>query len=267
MEKRYDLSFHKELLMRGLAERTIKEYLYYLSKLPQGEITTPILYDFLEKNPNGPARSFAKNYADHIGLLDYRSPRRTGRKPKRIINIMTESEYTKLRIALYKRAPRWGLMFDLTYWLGLRREEICTLAIDWFEWDSYKKDKPTRIRITGKGSKQRLAIVPGWLMEPLIQYMHYRANQGITESQPLFGIGTHYWWRVFTTMSERHLGKHYRPHEIRHTRTVLWRRNDVTIDQVSKRLGHSSVAVTEHYWNLDPEEVALSWEKELEEGN
>lgn len=257
--------FEKELMRRGLSDKTIQKYMRELkhisSKNPPSE---QLLYEYLDHHPGSVARAFAKIFAEVHKLRDFTLPRRTGRKASRLVQIMTEEEYDKLRKELYKRNVKWGLMFDLSYWCGLRREEVCNIAIDWFIFEGYEEGKSCRLKIIGKGNKQRLVIVPAWLMPTLLEYMKHRAEiDAINEKDCLFGVGVNWWWRVFTDMSERILNKHFKPHELRHTRTVMWRRSGVSIDQVSKRLGHTSIATTQRYWNLDPEEVAKGWEEEV----
>lgn len=257
--------FEKELIRRGLAEKTIKQYMRRWKTMPKDSpLTEQMLYDYLDTYSGAVARAFVKIYAEVHGLHTFRLPRRTGRRKQRLINIMTEEEYDKLRTALYQRNVKWGLMLDLSYWCGLRREEVCNIQISWFVLDDYVEGKSCRLKIIGKGNKERLVIVPSWLMPTLLDFMHHRASHdAISEQDHLFGVGTYWWWEVFSTECKRTLNKQYKPHELRHTRTVLWRRQGIPIDQVSKRLGHTSIATTQRYWNLDPEEVAKDWEEEV----
>lgn len=257
--------FEKELMRRGLGEKTIKEYMIRWRLIPKDvPLTDQILYDFLDQYSGSIARAFAKIYAEVHGLESFKPPRRTGRKKQRLINIMSEEEYDKLRGALYKRNVKWGLMLDLSYWCGLRREEVCNLQVSWFVFDEFEEGKSCRLKIIGKGDKERLVIVPSWLMPTLLQFMQHRAeHDDLAETERLFGVGTYWWWDVFSSECQKVLGKRYKPHELRHTRTVLWRRSGVPIDKVSKRLGHTSIATTQRYWNLDPEEVAKDWEEEV----
>lgn len=265
MQETREELFEKELLRRGLGDKTIQKYMRELKHMPAGvQITEAMLYEYLDHHPGSVARAFIKIFAEFSKIKGFVLPRRTGRKATRLVNIMTEEEYAKLRVHLYHRNQKFGLMFDLSYWCGLRREEVCSVQFDWFIFEGYAEGKSCRLKIIGKGNKQRLVIVPGWLMSAILKYATMRAERdSMGEREPLFACGVSYWWRVFTLMSERHLGKHYKPHELRHTRTVLWRRAGVPIDKVSKRLGHTSIATTQRYWNMDPEEVAKDWEEEI----
>lgn len=265
LEENAEEKFEKELIRRGLSEKTIQQYMRRWRAMPKDvPLTEDLLYEYLDTYSGAVARAFVKIYAEVHGLERFRLPRRTGRKKQRLVNIMPEEEYEKLRSELYKRNVKWGLMLDLSYWCGLRREEVCNIQISWFVLEDYGEGKPCRLKIIGKGDKQRLVIVPAWLMPTLLQYMHWRAeNDAIGENEALFGVGVYWWWEVFSTSCKKILNKKYKPHELRHTRTVLWRRAGVPIDQVSKRLGHTSIATTQRYWNLDPEEVASEWESEV----
>lgn len=265
VEETEEERFIKELLRRGLSDSTITQYMIRWRLIPKDiPLTEQVLYDFLDMHSGSVARAFVKIYADYHKLKSFQLPKRTGRPKKRLVNIMTKEEYEKLRVALYKRNTKFGLMFDLSYWCGLRREEVCNVAFNWFVFDNWEEGKACRLKVIGKGNKQRLVIVPAWLVPDLLKYMEMKATENsISEDQNIFGIGVNYWWRVFTTMSKRVLGKHYKPHELRHTRTVEWQRAGLPIDKASKRLGHGSISTTERYWHLDPEEVAKEWEQEV----
>jgi integrase/recombinase XerC len=258
--------FLKELLRKGLADRTIREYMIRFKSFPKDvPLTEQVLYDYLDQHSGSIAHAFVKIYADIHNLKDFKLPVRTGRKPQRIPKIMTEEEYRKLRIAMYKRNVKYGLLTDISYCAGLRREEATNLTYNNFMFDQWEgRGKPCRIKFIGKGNKERIAPVPAWLMDTLIRYLDFmNENYALGENEPIFKIKAETWGQKFTEMSERILGKKYTTHHLRHTRTVLWRKAGVTIDQVSKRLGHSSISTTQRYWNLDMSEVLDTWEKEL----
>lgn len=257
--------FEKELIRRGLAEKTIREYMIRFRKVEKDiPLTEQQLYDFLDQSSGSIPRAFVKIYVEVYGMKDFKLPRKTGRKPVRLPKTMTEEEYDKLREAIYKRNAKWGLMLDISYWCGMRRAEVTSLTVDNFLFDEWKGEGHTcRVKFIGKGNKERLAVLPAWLMPAILSYLDHMANMGMPDKARIFQVLPTTWGKIFTQMSLRVLGKKYTTHHMRHTRALLWRRSGVTIDQVARRLGHTSIATTQMYWNLDLEEVAQDWENEM----
>lgn len=257
--------FTKELMRRGLADKTIKEYMKCWRRMPKDKpLTEQVLYDFLDNSHGSIPRAFVKIYAEVHKFKEFSLPRKTGRTAVRLPKIMTEEEYDQLRNAMYRRNVRWGLMLDVSYWCGMRREEVVSLTIDNFLFDDWKGEgSPCRIKFIGKGNKERMAVIPAWLVPSLLEWIKQRAGEGMADDAPIFQVQAEWWGEVFTEMCLKVLKKRYTTHHLRHTRTLLWRRSGITIDQVAKRLGHSSIATTQRYWNLDMEEVASDWEKEV----
>lgn len=265
IEENAQEQFEKELMRRGLSDGTIREYMKRWKAFPKDvPLTEELLYEFLDKYSGSIPRAFVKLYAEIHKLRDFRPPRQTGRKPVRLPKIMSEEEYLKLRVAMYNRNVKWGLMLDISYWCGMRRNEVVSLTVNNFLFDSWKgAGHPCRVKFIGKGNKERIAVVPAWLVDLILEWIEYMAEQGMPDNAKIFQVSTEWWGEVFTEVCLRVLNKRYTTHHLRHTRTSLWRKEGVTIDKVSQRLGHASISTTQRYWNMDMEEVAEEWEKEL----
>lgn len=249
----------------GLAERTIREYQKYFRIFPRA--TPPdnkIVHTFLDEHAGNIAKAFVNIYLEFKRITTITIPKKRGRVPVRIQNLISESEYLRLQEAMYQRNTKWGLMLDITYWCGLRREEVCNMQPAWILLEEYQQGKPLRIHVEGKGSKQRIAVLPADAAELLMAYILQRFEEmELGNEDRIFGVGTHYWWEVLTQMSKRVLGKRYKPHELRHTRATRWLQDGVDLLKISKRLGHSSIATTQRYTHMSTEEVASDWEKEM----
>lgn len=259
--------YQEYLIIKGLMDRTIKEYMiYYKIFTNKFEMSQQGVRNYLASHNGNVARAFIRSYMQFKGVRDIELPVKTGSKKSRIQNLMPPDEYERLRQVLYKRQYRFGLMLDLTYLCALRRDEVCNIRPNWFMLDNYKLGESCRLKIIGKRNKERIVVVPADIMQRVFRYIESENNKyELGWDDKLFKIGPRWWWEVLTRESERVLRKRYKPHELRHTRSYLWRKEGKTIDQVQKRLGHSSISTTQRYWHIDPEEIAEDWEKDLNE--
>lgn len=257
--------FVEYMTLARLADRTIREYQIYYRIFPHSiPLTEEVVWAFLNAHKGNIARAFVKLYLQFKKVRDIDIPKRRGAQKTRLYNLISEDEYRKLRRALYERNIKYGLMFDLSFWCGLRREEVCTIEPSWIILEEYQEGKPLRIKIIGKRNKERIAVVPPDVAGLLLRYIKEKFNAlELGNKDRLFGIGAHYWWEVLTDMSFRVLGKRYKPHELRHTRATIWLKDGVDLIKIQKRLGHANLSTTERYTHITTEEVATDWEDEL----
>jgi site-specific recombinase XerD len=146
--------------------------------------------------------------------------------------------------------PRDHLMFALML-NGLRREEVATLhTSDIIFVPDYQR---YIIKVVGKGNKERL--VPA-NFETSVALQSY---DGAGEYFMFPGEDSgHITLRVVEYVSEKWseaAGKRFSPHKFRHHYATRLVRAKAPILQVSKLLGHASVATTQIYVNLDLADV------------
>ena len=153
-------------------------------------------------------------------------------------------------------------MFELSYYCALRREEVISIRIDDFFLVEYSKD-PTRsckLKIHGKGSRERYVIVPPKVMSRFIKWVQQK--DGVKLKKRLFGIGKSKWHEVFKDAIEMTGSHNFTLHDLRRSRATYWINHGVDIVRVKQRLGHSSVATTQRYINLEEEKELKNWENE-----
>lgn len=260
--------FKNFLEAQQLSERTVKVYLSYHNYmiLFLDEAGVPLNQEvvnvFVNKYNCFPGRAYVRQLLRYLKNKEIDIPKITGRRARKKPHIISDREIEEVATFLYKWKLKYGLMFDLTLACALRRHEIIGIRLDDFDWESWKTDKtrPCRLKIRGKGNKERWVIVPSILMKGIIVYLNQVPQE---DEKPLFQIKKSGWHEVWHHACLRALGKSYKLHEIRHTRATKWYQEGKDIMQIKNRLGHASVSTTELYINPDEEETLAQWESEV----
>jgi integrase/recombinase XerD len=132
---------------------------------------------------------------------------------------------------------------------GLRRAEV--VALNWGDVDM--ASGLVRV-VRGKGGKARSAVIGAWTRRALLSYRRTLAN--VTDEAPLFqarGGGRLTGWGlglVFSRLAER-TGIHVTAHSLRRTFVILSLRAGVDVLTLQRELGHASLAMTQHYAQLE----------------
>ncbi|MCK6598076.1 MAG: tyrosine-type recombinase/integrase [Bdellovibrionaceae bacterium] len=137
------------------------------------------------------------------------------------------------------------LLFLLLYGGGLRISEACEL-----QWEQVSLSQRS-LRITGKGSKQRIVVLP----EPINEHLkRYKQNQPF-QTKFLFGesslnprIG--YKW-IKDIGLKTGLINHLHPHALRHSYATHLLSSGANLRVIQTLLGHESLAATEKYTHLN----------------
>lgn len=261
------IGFVEWLIARKLSVRTVKQYAAHYKlfekELGEKQLTQNFLDRFVTKHPSNISRSFLKNLFDYYEFTDLEIPKVKGRSGQKKRRSIRPEERKKLRSWLYNRGTRFGLMFDLSYYCALRREEVISVVIDDFYLEDYAKDpsKPCRLQIHGKGKRERPVIVPPKVMKLLINWLQQKEK--IPMQKKMFGIGKSKWHEIFKDAVTSLGLRNYTLHDLRRTRATYWLDNGVDIVRVSRRLGHSDVSTTQRYINIEEERELSNWEKEF----
>lgn len=154
-------------------------------------------------------------------------------------------------------------MLELMYATGARVSEIVGADIDDMDFDEHV------IRVTGKGSKQRLVPVGGYACQALRRYLdearpvlERRKRSGSAERRALFlnkrgcRLSRQSVWEVVKAAGERaHIAKPLHPHTLRHSFATHLIQGGADVRTVQELLGHASVTTTQIYTHVSPESL------------
>ena len=141
---------------------------------------------------------------------------------------------------------------------GIRRSELISLNRS----DVYDD----RIRVRGKGNKERIVYFGTACKQAIDNYMVQRNKMILTDNQALFGSRNHN--RITVTAVHRLVKKHmlaagldpeqYSAHKLRHTAATLMLSNGVDVKTVQEVLGHEHLNTTEIYTHIENTELKIA---------
>ncbi len=143
---------------------------------------------------------------------------------------------------------------------GIRRSELVNLNIS----DVYED----RIRVSGKGNKERIVYFGRPCKAAIDAYMEKRNKKVLTDDRALFASGKNN--RLSVTAVHRLVKKHmlaagldanqFSAHKLRHTAATLMVGNGVDIKTVQEVLGHEHLNTTEIYTHIENTELKIAAE-------
>ncbi len=153
-------------------------------------------------------------------------------------------------------------IFELIYSCGLRVSECCNLLMT----EYYPEE--SRIKVTGKGDKQRILPVGDIAKEALNSYIQNARSQllGKKKSKSVFisAKGTQItrqevWNRlkIYSSLS----GVKLHVHTLRHSFASQLLRNGADLRSVQELLGHSDIRTTEIYTHVNTEDLLEAFQK------
>ena len=276
--------FNKYLILKNLSNKTIREYLLYALRFQKyGTFNNETISDFLieKSNQNNVARSFIsilKKYLVYnrkeLGLteeefkeiVESEVPTLTGRKKKRINYPFTKEEMKLLEDTLETEHDK--IMFLLCYNAGLRLQELTRIKISSFNWEKLKESplEMGEVLVLGKGNKERIALVPNWLIRRIADYVRNHEFKQGRESR-LFNIaGDTFEDRLrqagiksgvtkFNSNGEVIESTRVHPHKLRHQLGYDLAKAGVDIRYIQEALGHSSITSTQIYTQLSKQDL------------
>lgn len=158
-------------------------------------------------------------------------------------------------------------LLELMYATGARVSETVGADIDDVDFDERV------IRLTGKGSKQRLVPVGGYACKALQRYvsagrpvLQSRSSTGSPERRALFlnkrgrRLSRQSVWEVVKAAGERaHIDKPLHPHTLRHSFATHLIQGGADVRTVQELLGHASVTTTQIYTHVSPENLIATY--------
>ena len=187
-------------------------------------------------------------------------------KPKpvvrRPVEVYTETEVNALMKACSRRGNsgvRNRAAIAVLYRSGIRVSELLSLCPRDLDEDTGYLN----IR-SGKGNKQRFAVMDAHGWSELALWLERRRQLGIKTTAPIFctlkgkQIDSSYFRQFLPRLAEKAgLEKRCHAHALRHTFASELRREGVDVGVISKALGHSSISVTATYLDhVAPEQMA-----------
>ncbi|MBP3355866.1 MAG: site-specific tyrosine recombinase XerD [Rikenellaceae bacterium] len=148
-------------------------------------------------------------------------------------------------------------LLETLYSCGLRVSEAVNLRLGDLFFDEQI------VRVTGKGSKQRLVPMSGEAVRRIRDYLTVRHAKGDCDTLFLNNRGrglTREMVFILLKQSARKAGivKHVSPHSFRHSFATHLLQGGADIRQVQELLGHASVTTTEIYTHLNIDSLADS---------
>jgi integrase/recombinase XerD len=145
-------------------------------------------------------------------------------------------------------------MLELMYACGLRISEVIDLTIHDIIWEE------NLVRVTGKGSKQRIVPIAEASMHYLQSYYSDRRKELLKEKQTAqlflnrFGnkLSRMGIWKILDKQSKlAGISKHVSPHTMRHSFATHLLEAGANLRVVQMLLGHASINTTQIYTNID----------------
>jgi site-specific recombinase XerD len=159
---------------------------------------------------------------------------------------MSDSDIARL-FAVISNA-RDQAMFGLMVGAGLRVGEVTTLHLDSLE-EPVEPGGLTKLRVRGKGNKERVVWLTTSLRETLQTWLKVRAAVDSDylflnrRGQPISVAGVQYCLKQYS----REVGLSLSCHRLRHTFGRRLAENGLPVDSLAKLLGHSQLQTTQRY--------------------
>lgn len=151
-------------------------------------------------------------------------------------------------------------MFEFMYGCGLRLSELTVLNV--------RDVQGPRVKVTGKGNKQRVLPVGRKAQAALKEYLPYRANQ-LNGEQPALFISNR-GDRISNRQVEKRLDhwcqkislqRNISPHTLRHSFATHVLQSSGDLRGVQELLGHANISTTQVYTHLDFQHLAKVYDR------
>ena len=252
-----------------------------------GSITTSDVYDFLSYlandrtiNPDSPAPDYGISQASRarkLSALKSFYKYLTIRTKKLTENPVADMEYPKLRKSLPKyltleqsskllqavsgqnQARDYAILM-LFLNCGIRRSELVGLNLT----DIYED----RIRVLGKGNKERFVYFGTACRKAIDQYLPLRHKQVLSDNRALFGSrnGNRISVDAVHALVKKALLKagldatQFSAHKLRHTAATMMLSGGVDVKTVQEVLGHENLNTTQIYTHIENTELKIAAE-------
>lgn len=203
-----------------------------------------------------------QGWVAHNAAVEVRAPRKPRPLPK---TLSREQAKTAVEAPAGAEddiaALRDRAILELLYSSGLRRAELLNLAAQDFS------PNLCEVRVTGKGSKQRVVPVGGPAREALAAWLRVRANWAGKEEPALF-VGRQGGRLSASTLAQRlhywaqraGLDTRLHPHRLRHSFATHLLEESADLRAVQELLGHARLSTTQVYTHVDFQRLARAYD-------
>ena len=156
-------------------------------------------------------------------------------------------------------------VFEVLYGCGLRVSELCALDVVDIDFEA------SMLRVTGKGSKQRIVPLGSIAAEALTTYLeegrHHlhrrRATAPVTSAVFLTTTGRRMYresvYRVVRDICEQAGFKGIHPHTLRHSYATHMLEGGADLRSLQEMLGHADLATTQIYTHVDQSHLLVEY--------
>lgn len=212
-------------------------------------------------------KSFFDFLADELGQVGRPNPvsmrRHAGRQPKLLPRDLSDAEVSRL-LAVIKQ-PRDLAMVALMLYAGLRVGEVANLCRADISSDEGEAS-PVRLRVMGKGRKERVVYLCREGYAPLVRYLE--AHPVADARSPIFRnrLGA----PITVSGIEERLSRHGQlcgvdltPHRLRHTYGRWMAESRLPVLSLARLLGHVSIQTTQRYIDGADPDVRRGYESAM----
>ena len=193
----------------------------------------------------------------HNPAIEVRAPKKPRPLPKTLSREQAQRAVEAPAMEDSVEARRDRAILELLYSSGLRRAELLNLSCNDFAADGHE------VRVTGKGSKQRVVPVGRLAREAIAEWMRVRANLAAPGEAALF-VGNNGARLSASTLAHRlhlwarrsGLETRLHPHRLRHSFATHLLEESSDLRAVQELLGHARLTTTQVYTHVDFQRLA-----------
>jgi integrase/recombinase XerD len=142
---------------------------------------------------------------------------------------------------------RNALIIKVLLYCGLRRQEIVDLEFDDIVAVQFGDQNAYRLRVIGKGDKERLVYIQKKYIESELESLRSRGAKAIAETTTGRRLCPHHIFKIASkTLSEAGINKSG-VHLLRHTYAIKCIDKDINLVTLQESLGHSNIKTTMVY--------------------
>lgn len=279
--------FNEFLENRKLADRTIKEYLYYYNNLNLfKELNQQTVNSFINRFNNTMARAFLKIYFSFLKIngelneeerriiLDLEIPKVTGHHKRKIPDVLSQNQIEQIELEMKSEGEK--LMLLLSFYCGLRKSDVCNIKpidFNWGEWFNNQDDNGVLV-VIGKGDKKANLIVPTFLMRRISDIIYSNEKHYTDYPEKKMFYSPNIWSKKLHNASMKGLGFHVKVHTLRHSFGTFCMEQGLDINSIKELMRHENISTTEIYLHINRKKLGekmknifkqVEQEKELEE--